>query len=161
MEDRAQGWLTHQGGTGRTSVGEARNAVLRGPGFVEVGPSLLVCRQKSPARMAGQSREASRSTAVDLLDLRLSHVLGGSAESWMAMQVRHSLAEASRTFDPTGLKQVAVLLRRRSSSLSPYLASSRFSYAFLAGTSTFALNTVVFFTHADRPSRRSWRGGFV
>lgn len=63
--------------------------------------SALDMSVSSVSRLVNEKADVSSDMA-----LRLSHVLGGSAESWMAMQVRHSLAEAARVFDSTKLRRL-------------------------------------------------------
>ncbi|GAA0576145.1 HigA family addiction module antitoxin [Halomonas salifodinae] len=65
--------------------------------------SALDVSVSSVSRVVNEKAEISSDMA-----LRLSHVLGGEAESWMMMQVRHSLAEASRVFDSSDLRRLTL-----------------------------------------------------
>ncbi len=48
---------------------------------------------------------AGKSEITPDMALRLQHVLGRSAESWMAMQTSFSLEQAKSKFDPACLKR--------------------------------------------------------
>jgi len=70
-------------------------------------------RQISPAELArrlGVSRETIEELLEEKIDLspelavRLSYVVGRSAESWTHMQAYHNLREALIAFDPAGLE---------------------------------------------------------
>jgi antitoxin HigA-1 len=49
-----------------------------------------------------------KADVTPIMALRLSHVLGRSAESWMSMQTSYSLLRERDSFSTEGLKKIAV-----------------------------------------------------